>query len=146
MKRSHKQHHYGEVMKRSHKQHHYSEVMKRSRKQHHYSEVMKRSRLQHRYREVHHAPKCKASSASSTSANQPVQSSDLGDEALVPAPLRTYQSMIGCHLVENEPCRAVYNDHAFHVLCCGRTEHHLEILEAVFIHTHSPESCTQKQH
>ena len=90
--------------------------------------------------------KCKTSSA--TPASQPVhttQSSDQGQVASVTAPPRTYQSAIARHLVENEPCRAMYDDRAFNVLCRGRNKRHLEILEAVFIHTYSPELCMQKQ-
>ena len=89
------------------------------------------------------ARKCKTGS-SVTPLSQPAQ-----PHAAVPttltAPPGTYQSAIARHLVENELCRAVYDDHVFRVLCRGRTKRHLEILEAIFIHTHAPELCTQKQ-
>ena len=89
------------------------------------------------------ARKCKTGS-SVTPLSQPAQPHAAVPTTLI-APPGTYQSAIARHLVENELCRAVYDDRVFRVLCRGRTKRHLEILEAIFIHTHAPELCTQKQ-
>ena len=64
---------------------------------------------------------------------------------LAPHVQRAYQSAIARHLAEHELCLSAYDDNAFTVLCRARSKRHLEILEAVFISTHAPQLCAQKQ-
>ena len=64
---------------------------------------------------------------------------------LAPHVQRAYQSAIARHLAENELCLSAYDDNAFTVLCRAKSKRHLEVLEAVYISTHAPQLCAQKQ-
>ena len=56
-----------------------------------------------------------------------------------------HQSAIAQHLMEKEECRQRYEDQQFTVLAKARSEMHLRILEAAFIHHTDPSLCRQKK-
>ena len=85
--------------------------------------------------------KCKTSSAAAMATGH-VPPVTLAAQAKVPT---GYQSAIARHLIERECCRSAYDDTSFRVLSNGRRKRHLEVLEAVYIRTHSPALCMQKQ-
>ena len=58
---------------------------------------------------------------------------------------KQYQSAIAQHLYANSDCSDVYSDDCFVVLSRGRSRHHLQVLESVYIHTQRPNLCKQKQ-
>ena len=95
----------------------------------------------HRYGGVLHViRKCKTSSAAAVATGHlpPVT---LEAQAKVPT---AYQSAIARHLIEQEYCRRAYDGMSFRLLSSGRTKRHLEVLEAVYIRTHSLGLCMQK--
>ena len=55
-----------------------------------------------------------------------------------------YQSAIARHLAENRQCRQAYQDEQFTVLARSRSAHHLQVLEATYIHALKPVLCQQK--
>ena len=57
---------------------------------------------------------------------------------------RRFQSAVANHLVDNVECREHYSDDKFSVLVRARRASYLPVLEAIFIHTHSPELCKQR--
>ena len=66
----------------------------------------------------------------------------------VPQPVVLYpdkcSSAIGKHLCVNQQCREMYRDSDLSVVCHGRSSRHLEMLEALFLHTHKPDLCIRK--
>jgi hypothetical protein len=57
----------------------------------------------------------------------------------------TPDSAIGKHLRENDECRANYSDSRFKILCHGRSDFHLSVLEALHIMDRQPVLCVQKK-
>ena len=55
-----------------------------------------------------------------------------------------YQSAIARHLVESRDCALAYDDNSFRVLYSCSSECYLEVLEALFIWSLSPDLCVQK--
>ena len=55
-----------------------------------------------------------------------------------------YPSAIACHLAANKECCLSYDDSDFRVLARCRSKHHLNILEAMYIHVLKPVLCKQK--
>ena len=55
------------------------------------------------------------------------------------------QSAIAQHLYVNSDCSDVYSDDCFVVLIRGRSRHHLQVLESIYIHAQRPNLCKQKQ-
>ena len=51
---------------------------------------------------------------------------------------------IACHLAANNECCLSYDDSDFRVLARCRSKHHLNILEAMYIHDLKPVLCKQK--
>lgn len=56
-----------------------------------------------------------------------------------------FQSSIASHLASNDDCRNRYNDADFKILARGRSQQHLNVLEALWIHKLKPALCRQKQ-
>ena len=59
-------------------------------------------------------------------------------------PAEDYPSAIACHLAANKECCLTYDDSDFRVLARCRSKHHLNILEAMYIHVLKPVLCKQK--
>ena len=55
-----------------------------------------------------------------------------------------YPSAVACHLASNKECCLSYDDSDFRVLARCRSKHHLNILEAMYIHVLKPVLCKQK--
>ena len=55
-----------------------------------------------------------------------------------------YQSAIACHLASNKSCCERYSVCDFSVLSHARTQHHLNVLEAMYIYVLNPVLCKQK--
>ena len=55
-----------------------------------------------------------------------------------------YPSAVACHLAANKECCLSYDDSDFRVLARCRSKHHLNILEAMYIHVLKPVLCKQK--
>ena len=59
-------------------------------------------------------------------------------------PAEGYQSAIACHLAANTACCRSYAVSDFTILARCRSDHHLSVLEAMYIHVLSPVLCKQK--
>ena len=59
-------------------------------------------------------------------------------------PADDYPLAIACHLAANKECCLTYDDSDFKVLARCRSKHHLNILEAMYIHVLKPVLCKQK--
>ena len=59
-------------------------------------------------------------------------------------PAEGYQSAIACHLAVNADCCRSYDVSDFTILARCRSDHHLAVLEAMYIHVLSPVLCKQK--
>ena len=55
-------------------------------------------------------------------------------------------SAIGQHLLENPECANTYSDELFSFVARGRNDLQLSILESLFIQTHRPVLCKQKEY
>ena len=60
------------------------------------------------------------------------------------APTLQHQSAIARHLAANADCRKTYLDSDFRILARSRSSHHLQVLEATYIHAEKPTMCQQK--
>ena len=59
-------------------------------------------------------------------------------------PAEDYPSAVACHLAANKACCLSYDDSDFRVLAHCRSKHHLNVLEAMYIHVLKPVLCKQK--
>ena len=56
-----------------------------------------------------------------------------------------YQLAVARHLLENEDCLRVYTDNSFCIVCvCSSKYLSLDVMEALFIRSLSPNLCVQK--
>ena len=56
-----------------------------------------------------------------------------------------YQSAVARHLLENKDCLRVYTDNSFCIVCvCSSKYLYLDVMEALFIRSLSPNLCVQK--
>jgi len=55
-----------------------------------------------------------------------------------------YESAVAKHLISHPRCRDMFRDSDFSVLCRASSVKQLEVLEAMYIHLHNPDLCTQK--
>ena len=55
-----------------------------------------------------------------------------------------YQSSVAKHLVDNHQCAVNYDDSCFRVVCVSSSKSRLEVLEALFIRSLTPDLCSQK--
>ena len=51
---------------------------------------------------------------------------------------KDYPSAVACHLAANKECCLSYDDSDFRVLARCQSKHHLNILEAMYIHVLKP--------
>ena len=58
-----------------------------------------------------------------------------------------YQSAVAQHLLENEACLRAYTDNSFCIVCvCSSKYLSLDVMEALFIRSLSPNLCVQSHH
>ena len=59
--------------------------------------------------------------------------------------VKTSDSAIGQHLLDNPDCAKLYNDDMFRIIGIARLSFHLAVLESIYIKTKKPPLCRQKE-
>ena len=59
--------------------------------------------------------------------------------------VKTSDSAIGQHLLDNPDCAKLYNDDMFRIIGRARSSFHLAVLESIYIKTKKPPLCRQKE-
>ena len=59
--------------------------------------------------------------------------------------VKTSDSAIGQHLLDNPDCEKLYNDDMFRIIGRARSSFHLAVLESIYIKTKKPPLCRQKE-
>ena len=59
--------------------------------------------------------------------------------------VKTSDSAIGQHLLDNPDCAKLYNDDMFRIIVRARSSFHLAVLESIYIQTKKPPLCRQKE-
>ena len=59
--------------------------------------------------------------------------------------VKTSDSAIGQHLLDNPDCAKLYNDDMFRIIGRARSSFHLAVLESIYIQTKKPPLCRQKE-
>ena len=59
--------------------------------------------------------------------------------------VKSSDSAIGQHLLDNPDCAKLYNDDMFRIIGRARSSFHLAVLESIYIQTKKPPLCRQKE-